>query len=197
MLDLRQLYKKVQEKEITYKELCNLIENYSEDYFQKTGERLSASFLDRCGNLLIYAIEKEDQEREKERLKKKTRDEWVIIEKEIIPNPNQYKKILDKIDRYFNLGMIDSKERDILKKRFRKCKNFKCENAVFIEGKNKYCSDRCRIDEYHSKRRARETKTKLIMSDFIPKLSFSKERDYRSYEKLILDEVKINYRKYP
>ena len=38
------------------------------------GERLPASFLDRCGNLLIYAIEKEDQEREKERLKKKTRD---------------------------------------------------------------------------------------------------------------------------
>src|SRR5690606_4074594 len=148
---------------------------------------------DRCGNLLIYAIEKEDQEREKERLKKKTRDEWVILEKERIPNTNHYKRILDKIDRYFNLGMIDSKERDILKKRFRKCKHFKCENAVINEFGSSYCSLQCRNDENNSKRQLKQTKTRLIMGEYIPKLSRSKEREYRRHEKLILDEIKIKY----
>jgi len=193
-LNIQQLYKKAKKREINSDWLCNEIEKYSESYFLKTGGRVPNLTLERLADILFYLIEKEDQDREREKLKSKTREDWLKLEiLKSESSPNQYQSIVSKIERYFELGMISENERDKLKSKFRKCKHFKCENAVINEFGSSYCSLQCRNDENNSKRRLKQTKTRLIMGEYIPKLSRSKEREYRRHEKLILDEIKIKY----
>lgn len=206
---INEIKRLAQNGEIDFVTACEKAEKAIESYLEEHGERppalLSSHFdstrkpslyrervytittLEEIGNLLDTLAQKEEQEREREEAKKRDRIDWLKLEQEKESQKHMtYKKLVRELERYTDLGIITKERAEEIKKEFKVCDYYKCDNVIYIgdgyRTNAKYCSHLCSVKMRAARVRMRRTGTLLTQDEYLSRLDSTQERHYKKHE---------------